>query len=143
MTAIDNFNQPLRGPKYVHCLFLFHLAQGKYNCHYANVSLFCVAQISVFFFCFVLFCFVLFCFCLFCLFVCYLFSYVIVFFCRNQISNGAHFKCFLIYFSHFLQSLGHKNPISTYIHSISPYLPLLPSQLCKNCEFIMYDFSFV
>ena len=77
---------------------------------------------------------------------------VIVFFFGNQISKWrsfekrAIFDLFFNFFSH--QGKDTKIPSAhislTCIHIFcSPYLLFLPSQCCKNCEFIRYGFSLV
>ena len=74
-------------------------------------------------------------------------------FLEIEFRNGAHLKkgLFLTYFSHFLvtrektQTSFSTYPtyIHTYTYCCTPYWLFLPSQFCKNCEFIMYGFSMV
>ena len=77
---------------------------------------------------------------------------IIIIFFRNQISKWrsfekrAIFDLFFTFFSH--QGKDTKIPSAhislTYIHIFcSPYSLFLPSQFCKNCEFIRYGFSLV
>ena len=77
---------------------------------------------------------------------------VITIFFGNQISKcrsfekRAIFDLFFTFFSH--QGKDTKIPSAhislTYIHIFcSPYSLFLPSQFCKNCEFIRYGFSLV
>ena len=77
---------------------------------------------------------------------------VMVFCFGNQISKWRSFEkkgYFLTYFSFSLVTREKtKHPSAhislTYIHIFcSPYWLFLPSQFCKNCEFIRYGFSLV